>query len=316
VATVTSRDRLLAVLATVLWGLNFLAVRIALNYFPPLFLAALRYLVLVVPVVLLVPRPDVPVRWLVGYGLGFGTAQFGLLFLAIEKGLPAGLSSVLVQAAAPFTVVLGVLLLGERPGRGQVGGMALAVAGTCVIAADRAQAAAVLPVVLTFLAALGWAVGNICSRLARPAQPLRFALWMSVIPPVPLLALSAAVEGPGADWAAVRHAAGPHGWHGLLALAYIAVIGTVLGAWIWTSLLARHAAGVVAPYSLLIPVVGIGGAFVALGERPSAVALAGAAAVVGGVLVGSRSPAATAATATAEQSRSPSGRADGTRLRS
>jgi drug/metabolite transporter (DMT)-like permease len=103
----TTRDRLLAGLVAVLWGLNFLAVRIGLDHFPPFFLAALRYLVLAVPVVLFVPRPGLSVRWLLGYGLGFGTVQFGLLFLAIDIGMPAGLSSVVIQASAPLTVLLG-----------------------------------------------------------------------------------------------------------------------------------------------------------------------------------------------------------------
>ncbi|MFJ9055061.1 EamA family transporter [Streptomyces sp. NPDC102409] len=282
----TARDRSLAVLVAVLWGLNFLAVRVGLDHFPPFFLAALRYLVLAVPVVLFVPRPGVPLRWLLGYGLGFGVAQFGLLFLAIDQGMPSGLASVVVQASAPFTALLGALLLRERVTGRQLAGIGLAVAGMVVIAVDRAGTAPLLPLVLTVLAALGWAVGNLASRRANPEYPLRFALWMAVVPPVPLLALSAVMEGPGTGWRALGSAFGPDGWPSLVAVVFIAVVGSVVGSGIWTALLKRYPAGVVAPFSMLVPVVGMAGAWLALHERPTGWAVAGGVVVVAGVLLG------------------------------
>ncbi|MGL5929679.1 MAG: EamA family transporter [Dermatophilaceae bacterium] len=280
------RDRGLATLVAVLWGLNFLAVRVALDAFPPFFLAALRYLLVAVPVVILVPRPKAPWRWLVGYGLGFGVLQFGLLFLAIDLGMPTGLSSVVLQAGAPMVIALGVLLLGERPTRRGVLGAVVAVAGLCVIGAERAGGGSWLPFALTLLAALGWALGTLSSRLAQPDSALRFALWMTVVPPVPLLALSAAMEGPVTGWRAMvdattTGAAGP-----LVALGYIVVLGTVVSAALWSSLLKRHPAAVVAPFSMLVPVVGMGAAWLALDEQPSVVSLAGAATVLAGVAVG------------------------------
>jgi drug/metabolite transporter (DMT)-like permease len=141
-------------------------------------------------------------------------------------------------------------------------------------------------VLLTLAGALGWALGNLCSRLAAPPNPLHLALWMSVVPPVPLLLASWAVEGPVAGWDALRAAFTPAGVPGLLAVAYIAGLATVLGTGIWTTLMRRHPAGVVAPYSLLVPVVGMGLAALVLGERPSAVELVAAAVIVGGVLLG------------------------------
>lgn len=281
-----ARDRLLATLVAVVWGLNFLAVRVGLDHFPPFFLAALRFLVLAVPVVLFVPRPRVPLRWLIGYGLGFGVLQFGLLFLAIDRGMPSGEASVVVQASAPFTVLLGALLLGERVSRRQLGGITLAVLGMAVIVVDRAGTAGLLPVTLTVLAALGWALGNLASRQAKPDQPLRFALWMSVVPPLPLLALSAVREGPGAGWRSFGHAFSGDGWPGLVALVYIAVAGSVVGSGIWTALLRRHEAGTVAPFSMLVPVVGIVAAWAGLHEQPTVRSLAGGAAVILGVLAG------------------------------
>jgi drug/metabolite transporter (DMT)-like permease len=286
----STRDRLLAAFVALLWGANFLAIHVGLQHFPPLFLAALRFAVIAVPAVLLVPRPRVRLRWLLGYGLGFGTLQFLFLFVAMDVGMPTGLASLVLQASAPFTVLLGAALLRERLSRRQGVGIALAVLGLAAIAVARAQTAALLPVVLTLLGALGWALGNLASRLAAPPNPLHLTLWMAVVPPIPLLAASWVVEGPAAGGEALRAAFTPAGVPGLLAVAYIAVLATVVGTGIWTTLMRRHPAGVVAPYSLLVPVVGMGLAALVLGERPSAVELVAGVVIVGGVLLGTPRP--------------------------
>jgi drug/metabolite transporter (DMT)-like permease len=186
--------------------------------------------------------------------------------------------------------LLGALLLRERMTARQVVGIALAVLGLVAIAVAQAQAAALLPLALTLVGALGWAFGNLAARLANPPNPLHLTLWMSVVPPIPLLAVSLATEGPAADWAALRAAVTPAGVPGLLALGYLAVLATVLGAGIWTALMRRYPAGVVAPYSLLVPVVGIALAAAALNERPTVVELVAGVVIVGGVLLGTPRP--------------------------
>lgn len=283
---VSIRDRLLAVLVAALWGVNFLAIDLGLRQFPPLLFVAARFAVIAIPTVLLVPRPKVRWYWVVGYGLGFGTAQFACLFIAIHIGMPVGLASLVLQASAPFTVLLGALLLRERLRRIQLIGILVAVAGMGLIVWHRAQAAAALPVLLTLLGALGWAIGNLCTRQAKPDDPLRLTLWMSVVPPVPMMVLSLLVEGGAADWHALASVNSTTGWTAIGALAYIALLATVLGSGIWATLMRRHPAGVVAPFSLLVPVVGIAVSWLVLGERPAVVELLAGLAVVGGVLLG------------------------------
>ena len=287
----TTRDRLLAGFVALLWGGNFIAIHVGLEHFPPLFLAAIRFLVLAVPTVLLVPWPQVPLRWLLAFGIGFGTVQFIFLFIAMDIGMPTGLASLVLQSSAPFTVLLGALLLRERISPRQGIGIAIALLGLAAIAVSRAQVAAVLPVLLTLLGALGWAFGNLASRLAAAPNPMHLTLWMSVVPPIPLLAMSLVREGPEAGWEALRAAVTPAGLPGVVALGYIAVLGTLVGSGLWVGLMRRYPAGVVAPYSLLVPVVGIGLAATLLGERPSALELVAAAVIVGGVLLGTPRPA-------------------------
>ncbi|MGI3779791.1 MAG: EamA family transporter, partial [Janthinobacterium lividum] len=86
------RDRLLALVVVVCWGVNFPATTLGLQHFPPLFMVAVRFTLLAIPTMLLVPRPQVPLRWFLGLGIGTGTVQFGLLYVAMSIGMPGGLA--------------------------------------------------------------------------------------------------------------------------------------------------------------------------------------------------------------------------------
>lgn len=289
------RDRLLALTVAVLWGLNFPAIHLSLEQFPPFFLVALRFALLAVPTLLLVPRPQAPVRWLIGYGVGFGVLQFAFLYLAMDTGMPTGLASLVLQASAPFTVLLGAVWLRERISARQAIGVGVAICGLGGIAALRAgdgASAGLLPVVLTLCGGLGWAFGNVSSRQAHPDSPMRFMLWMSVVPPLPMLALSLVVDGPAAIGRSLTTLGTPVAAWALAGLAFTVLIATVIGSGIWTTLLSRHPSGVVAPFSMLVPVVGIGASWLIFDERPAAGELALGAVIVAGVLVATRPPRA------------------------
>jgi O-acetylserine/cysteine efflux transporter len=270
-----------------MWGLNFIAIHASLEHFPPFFLAALRFAIIAVPTVLLVPRPDVGLAWLVGYGIGFGTLQFCFLYWGMAAGMPAGLASLVLQASAPFTVLLGATLLRDRVSGRRLAGVLVAVAGLAVVGWERAETAALAPFLLVLAGAFGWAVGNVCNAQARASRPLHLTLWMSVVPPVPLFALAVAVEGPGRITGSLASLGSATAVPALLGLAYTVLVGTLAGSGIWTWMMARHPAGVVAPFSMLVPVVGMSAAWLVLGETVSAGELVGSAVVVAGVLLGS-----------------------------
>lgn len=271
--------------------MNFLAIHASLEQFPPFFLIALRFGLLAIPTILFIPRPNVKLRWLVGYGLGFGTLQFVGLYLGMAAGFPTGLASLVLQMSAPFTVLLGAIFLREKLTTRRVIGIAVAVAGLLLVGVARGGAGSWWPFVLVVIGAFGWAIGNISSRLAEPPKPLHLTMWMAVVPPIPMLAVSLLVEGPEQIWASLATAwtsAAVPAWVGLV---YTIVLGTVLGSGIWVWLMKRHPAGVVAPFSMLVPVVGISTAWLVLGERPGPLELVGGAIVLFGVLWASRMPA-------------------------
>ncbi|MDQ3527416.1 MAG: EamA family transporter [Actinomycetota bacterium] len=279
--------RLLAVCVAVLWGFNFLAIHASLEHFPPFFLVALRWTLLAIPTILLIPRPQVPLRWLVGYGLGFGVLQFTFLYWAMSAGMPVGLASLVLQASAPFTVLLGAFFLREHLTPLRVVGVLVAVGGLAVVGSQRFAGATWVPFLLTVAAGFGWAIGNVCSRRAGAPSPFHLTMWMTVIPPLPMLALALAVEGPARIGDSLATAFTAEAMPALVGLLYTVLPATVLGSGIWTWLMGRHPAGVVAPFSMLVPVTGLTVAWLVLNERPSGIELLGCVIVVAGVLLGS-----------------------------
>jgi O-acetylserine/cysteine efflux transporter len=286
---VPASHRLIAMAVAVLWGVNFLAIHASLEQFPPLFLVALRFALIAVPTVLLVPRPVVETRWLVGYGLGFGVLQFLFLYWGMDAGMPTGLASLVLQSSAPFTVLLGVVFFRDTVTGRRILGLSLACLGLTAVGWQHSQSAALLPFLLVLAGGFGWAIGNVANARAQAPNPLHLTLWMSVVPPVPMLALSLTFEGPSRIWSSLDPTA-PSMLPALLGLAYTVLAGTIIGSGLWSWLMARHPSGVVAPFSMLVPVVGMSIAWLVLDEAISPVEAAGAAMVVGGVLLGSRRP--------------------------
>jgi O-acetylserine/cysteine efflux transporter len=279
----------LAVLVAAVWGLNFVVIEVGLDDFPPLLLSALRYLLAALPLLVLRgPRPA-PWRWIIAAGVAIGLVQFSLLFIGMDVGMPAGLASVLMQTQALFTIAFAVPLLHERIGAAQGGGVLLALLGLALVAGGLDGGATVPGFLLVLGAAAGWGAGNICLRAAKPDDPLRFMTWICLVPPLPLLALSLVAEGPGEIGSALSGL----DLGGLGAVAYIAFVATTLGWAAWASLLKRYPAAVVAPFSMLVPVFGLGSAAALLGEPLTLRRLLATALVVGGVMItlrGSRAP--------------------------
>lgn len=272
---------LLLVLVAAVWGVNFVVIRIGLDHFPPLLFSALRFLFAALPLVFFVPRPAVPWRLLAAIGLALGVVKFSLLFIGMEVGLPPGIASLVLQAQAFFTVLFAALLLGERPRPLQIAGIGLAFAGVALIATTIDGTLTLSGLALAIGAAVAWAVSNLLMRRAGQVDMLGLMVWMSLVPPLPLLALSFIFEGWSRDLGALT-AVDPAGILAVLCVAYVA---TVFGFGVWGAMIARHGAGTVAPFSLLVPIFGMTSAAVFLGEPLGPVRLAAAGLIVTGLAV-------------------------------
>lgn len=271
----------LAVLITAVWGVNFVVIEIGLGHFPPLLFSALRFLAAALPAVFLVGWPTVAWKWIVGVGLVLGVGKFGILFMGMDQGMPAGLSSLVLQVQAVFTALFAALALSERPGRARLVGMSVALAGIGVAAVDEGASGPVLGFVLVVVAAACWGVSNVLTRRAAPRDSLSFMVWVSAVPVLPLLGLSLLFEGWDRDAAALAAL----DWSGVAIILFIAWVSTVFGFGAWGFLLRHYPASSVAPFTLLVPVFGMTSAALLLGEDVSPLRWCAALLLVGGVAI-------------------------------
>lgn len=274
------RDIVLALGFVFLWGLNFVAIKWGVEEISPFLLTALRYAGCALPAVFFIARPKVGWGLLVAYGLTVGVLQFGLLFTAMALGMPAGLASLVMQVQVFFTMALAMLLLGDRPTPLQLGGAAVALVGLGTIGAEHMGGAVLVPLLLTLVAAGSWAVSNILTKRAGNIDMLAFVVWGSLVPPLPMLALSLLVEGPQAVTGLLTIS--PRAIFSVLFIAYGA---TLVGYGCWAVLLGRHKASLIAPFSLLVPVVGFAAAFVFLGEQMTTLEISGSLLIFAGLVL-------------------------------
>jgi O-acetylserine/cysteine efflux transporter len=269
VILVNLRHSALAVLVAVLWGVNFVAIDLGLHAngrdVPPLLFVAFRFVLVVFPFILFIRKPDVSWKAIIGVGLFMSAGQFGLLYLGMALGMPAGLASLVLQAQVLFTVLIAARFLGERPSRRQMLGVVLGLVGLGVVAVGRSAVAPILPLMIVLAAALSWAIGNVVARHSKAASGLGLVVWSGAVVPLPLAGLSLVVDGPDTVWATITDLQMPT----ILSAIYTAVFASLIGYGIWNRLLTLYPGSDVVPFTLLVPVVGMTAAWLVLNEIPT-----------------------------------------------
>lgn len=280
---------MMALVVILVWGVNFVVMKWGLQEISPLLLCALRFMAASLPFVLFV-RPPKSLTWgvLAAYGLVQGVGQFGLLFVGMQMGMPAGMASVVLQTQAFITLLMAAALLGERPQPWQWAGLCIAIGGLIIIGSahgDSATQMTLIGFMCTVGSAAMWAASNLITRHAAkngPYEPIPFLVWSSIFPVIPLLLMSVWLEGGVHEMQQQLLAIT---WQGMGAVAYLALLSTLLGYGLWTQLLQRYPASTVAPLSLLVPVIGLLSAMLLLGEFPSGMQWLGTLGVLLGMVV-------------------------------
>ena len=257
-----------ALLVVLIWGVNFVVIRWGLNEVPPFLLACARFTLVAFPAIFLIRKPNIPWRWLIAYGLFNSFGQFAFLFWAMKVGMPASLASVVHQSQVFFTLIFSVLVLGLKPRWAQWLGLLIAVMGLLLIVYGKGVGVTQmtsLGLVLNLLGAACWAAGNITVAMMRRAglevDPFGLVIWSSLVPILPFAVLSWTMEG--AQISAIRSI----GWQSVVAVLYLAIAATIIGYGLWSRLLHQYEPNRIAPFSLLVPVIGLVTAWLVLGER-------------------------------------------------
>jgi len=276
----TARDASIAAAVAVVWGLAFIASKVALREVSPLVLTALRFVLAALPC-LVVRRP--PLSWplLIALSATLFVGQFAAQFYGLAHGVPAGLTAVIVQCQALFTIAFAAAVFRELPARTQLAGMAVSVTGLALICATLGHEFSVATFAITMVSPVSFAVGNLLLRRAAGVNMFDLMAWMSLVAPLPLFAAAVAIDG-------VRptlHDLIGMSLEGWAAVLMLGILSTTLAYWAWGHLLRRYSAVEVVPFALLVPVVASMAGAALFGERFAPLRLAGMVALVAGVAV-------------------------------
>jgi drug/metabolite transporter (DMT)-like permease len=288
---VTGRAWLALGTVYIVWGSTYLGIALAGETIPPVFAAGLRFLLagaLMGGFVALrrgfdpfrVRRDELGSAALVGVLLLGANA---LLFVA-ERRVPIGLASLLI-ASVPLWIVLMRTLTGDRPSRVALVGVGTGFVGIAVLVRPTASASLV-GILLVLGSAFVWATGSFASsKLPLPEDPFVATTLQMVAGGALLLPIGLAF--PGAEsldpstWS----------WRSVVGLAYLVLIGSLVGytAYVW--LLGNLPISTVATYAYVNPVVAILLGVIFLDESVSWQILVGAAVVLVSVALVIRSEA-------------------------
>ena len=273
-------DVCMAVMVAVIWGLAFVASRIALDQLPPTLMTALRFGIAAAPC-LFVKKPDVGWPLLIAISFTLFLGQFLAQAYAIAHGVPVGLASVIVQSQALFTIALAVIAFREWPTPVQTLGIGVATLGLLMICGTVGYDFSVAAFAILMISPISFAIGNILLRNAKGAPMFDLFAWLCLTAAVPLFALAVATDGA----APTLHSIAQMSPTVLLCMLGLGGISTSIAYGLWGRLLRDYPAAQVVPFALLVPFVGSAASSIAFGERFGALRLAGMLTVIGGIAV-------------------------------
>jgi len=273
-------DIAIAVLVAVIWGSAFVLSRIALDELSPDLMTALRFSIAALPC-LFVRRPKV--SWLVLLSISFTLflGQFLAQSYGMALGVPVGLTSVIVQSQALFTIGLAAILFNERPSRMQTVGIAIAALGLLMICGTVGYDFSVGAFAVLMLSPICFASGNLLLRRAQGVPMFDLSAWLCLVAAVPLLALALIDDGVRPIWHALSHMSVPV----LCCMLWIGLVSTCTAYWLWNRLLRDYRAAQVVPFALLVPFVGSAASSIVFGETFGPLRLAGMLTVIFGIAV-------------------------------
>jgi len=248
-----------AMMVTVLfWGLNHVSVKIGVSDCPPLLYSATRLAIVAVALLPFASLPRGAWKSIVWISVWFGTLSLGLGSFGLV-GIDAATSALVTNVGTPFSILAGRIAFGEKFGKWRWIGVGVSFIGVALLAGEPRNAAPEY-----FLAAVAamacWAVGNVRIKALSHLSAVTLNAWVSLFGAIQLSALSLLFESNQVE---TLTSSAPAFYGSLL---FAALGSSVIGHTVWNWLLHRHPISTIAPFNLLVPVVGFIGALVVLDE--------------------------------------------------
>jgi O-acetylserine/cysteine efflux transporter len=243
-------------------------------------MTALRFAIAALPC-LFIRKPRI--RWplLIGISFTLFLGQFLSQAYGIAHGVPVGLTSVVVQSQALFTIGFAVIAFGEKPTPVQTLGIAIAAIGILMICGTVGYDFSVGAFAVLMISPISFAIGNLLLRGARGVAMFDLFAWLCLTSAVPLFVLALVADGPEPTWVSLTHMS----LTTALCMLGLGGISTSIAYWLWGRLLRDYPAAQVVPFALLVPFVGSAASTIAFGERFGPLRLAGMLTVIVGIAV-------------------------------
>lgn len=276
-----SRSLCLILLVVFVWGINFVIISVGVKEIPPFFMAGLRFVFVAFPLVFFLPKPAIPYRWLIAYGLTISFGQFACLFYALSIGMPSGQASLVLQSQVFVTALLGVVIYQDKLTRLQGVGGLLALTGIGLLLYGVLETdISILGYLFTFAAACSWGIGNLCNRTISTrysgTSMMQLVVWGALVPIIPFFSISYLLE----DHQQIIYAVSHPTLVAVLSLAYLILAASLFGYTVWGMLISKHGTANVVPFALLVPVVGLLSGWVFLDETLNLTQAIGCAVVI------------------------------------
>ncbi|MEM9667647.1 MAG: DMT family transporter [Pseudomonadota bacterium] len=274
------RDFALLFAVCFVWGLNIVITRwvVADAAVPPIFFAAIRFLlvgVLLIPFLRPTPK-DIRTLFLISFFIGSG--HFALLFVGLANA-EASAASVVGQLGVPFSTLMSMAFLGETVGWRRGLGIMLAFAGVTLIAVDPGSFQVSAGLLYIVVSAFIGSVGGILMKRMQPIPALQLQAWIGMFSFAPLFALSAVVEA--GQWQAYASGGIPV----FIATAFAVVGVSIFGHGGFYALIKRYDISLLSPLTLMTPIWGVVLSIILLNEALTLQLALGATISLGGVFV-------------------------------
>ena len=252
---------MLAVAASFMWGLNYVAVKSALTYFPPLLSVTLRMGIL--SAVMLPFYPKHPRSHLVPLLIASFTLSilhFGLWFIGIKIGnTNASIIAIIEQSNVPFGVLLGILWLKERVNARIVIGIIIAFGGALVLSGTAVGIENLLGFCVLVIGAFFFPIYTIQVKKINLDSNI-IVTWTAVYGTI-FAAISSLIFESGQIDFLTNATAKP-----ILSICFSGLGGTLFTHIIWHYLIAQYNVSGLMAFLLLIPILGIAAGCILLGE--------------------------------------------------
>ena len=270
-----------ALVVVTLWGGNFIAAKYQLFHLPPFFATGLRFVLVALLVVWWVKIPTRRELKAIALLSMLATAHFSLPYVGMSMGLNISSTAIVAQMGVPFSCLLGAIMLSDRLGKWRLSGMVIAFFGMSIVLGSPNALEHPLAFMLTLAGAFFWGLSNIVMKMEHVEQVnvMQMLGWMSLLAAPQLLAISAVLE-PGA-WQTLETIP----MSASLGLLYTVVLSTLVAHGLWYFLIKSHPITYIAPYSLMVPVLGTWFASLFFGEQVTWHVLLGGLITLAGVAI-------------------------------